>query len=89
MDIKLFAECMKRNMAKKNITTEELAEMTGISAERLRSFESASSKPKASELHKISAAIGVPPLILIEGGGLIQKLCRNEDGTSHEEWCEY
>ena len=89
MDTKLFAECMKRNMTQKNITTEELAEMTGISAERLQSLESSSSKPNASELHKISAAIGVPPLILMEGGGLIQKLCRNEDGTSREEWCEY
>ena len=35
MDTKAFAECMKRNMDKQGITTEDLSKMTDISVSRL------------------------------------------------------
>ena len=89
MDTKVFAECMKRNMNKHGITTEKLSELTCISIERLKELESGDNKPKAKELHAISTIIKVPPLILMEGGGMVHYLELDENGKKVSRWEEY
>ena len=89
MDTKVFAECMKRNMDKHGITTEVLSEMTGITVARLEELESGENKPKAKELHAISAAIKVPPLILMEGGGKYHFSSFDENGHRICKWEDY
>ena len=90
MDAKRVGDCIKRNMAEKNLTTEMLSEITGISVERLKEYEEGNlkNKAKSSEIFAISRAIGVPPLILMQGGGLWEYHGRNEDGP-FDEWKEY
>lgn len=89
MDTKAFAECMKRNMDKYDITTEALSDLSGISVARLEELKSGCIKPKAKELHAISAVIKVPPLILMKGGGKVHFSSVDENGHRICRWDEY
>lgn len=89
MDTKAFAECIKRNMDKHGITMEVLSEKTSITAARLEELESGENKPKAKELHAISAVIKVPPLILMKGGGKVHYLELDDNGKKVGRWAEY
>jgi len=90
LDKKAFAECMKRNREKQNISIEELAEKIGISVDKLMEFESGDFvKIKASEIRLISDGINVPMYWLFTGGGHIHLLHRDENGRPYGEWIDY
>lgn len=90
MDKKAFAECMKRNREKQNISFEILSERTDIPVGKLIEFESGEfDRITASELENIGKAIKVPPVALMQGGGTAHHLHRPEDGNSYCEWVDY
>jgi len=90
VDAKLVGDCIKRNMEKKKLTSEMLSVITGITVERLKEYEEGNlkSKVKSSEILAIAEAVGVPPLVLMHGGGLWESHGRNADGP-FDEWNEY
>ena len=89
MDTKAFAECMKRNMDKQGVTTEDLSKMTEIPVSRLEEYQSGDFKAKAKEIYAISAAIKVPPMALMHGGGLVHISELDENGHRVCRWEEY
>ena len=89
METQLFADCMKRHMEKQGITTEILAEKTGIAIERLKEYESGTFKPISRELEKIANTLNVPLVVMMRGGGLIHKLSLDKDGKKVSSWEEY
>lgn len=89
MDTKAFAECMKRNMDKQGITTEDLSSMTDISVARLEECMSGEVTPKVKELKAIATALKVPLLVLKSGGGWVHFSELDEDGKKVCRWEEY
>ena len=53
METKQFAQCMKRNMDARNLTTEALSELTGISVSGLEEYESGEFTAKSDEIIEI------------------------------------
>ena len=60
MDAKLVGDCIRRNMVKKNLTSEMLSVITGITVERLKEYEEGNlkSKAKSNEIFAIAEAVG-------------------------------
>ena len=86
MDTTKFAECMKSNMSKRKISTEDLSTMTGISVPRLKEYESGDFVAKSDEIFKISKAIDVPSIILMKGGGIVHYSSVDENGHRICKW---
>lgn len=90
MDKKKIATCLNRNRIKRNLSIEELAEMTDISPDRVICLENGDfSEIKTYELKAISQALNVPIAMLMKGGGLVNRLRRDVEGEIISEWEEY
>jgi len=87
MDKKVFSDCLKRNRETNKITIERLSDLSGISSERLFVLESGGfEKIKYSELMAISKVLDIPPIILMHGGGCIE---RHDSSDGKTYWIEY
>lgn len=84
-----FALCMKRNMEKKKISLQDLAKLTNISISRLEEYESGVFVAKSEEIISIGKALGVPPIILMKGGGTVHFSSLDEDGQRICNWEKY
>lgn len=80
---------MKRNMQKNNISSQTLSDETGISIERIESFMTGNTVPRAFELKLIASAIKVPLFSLIHGGGQIEFYMKDENDRTVCQWEEY
>ena len=89
MDTRKFAECMKLNMHKRNISIEVLSTMTGISVFRLKEYESGDFVAKSDEIFKIGKAIDVPPVVLMQGGGIVHSSSVDDNGYRICKWDKY
>lgn len=87
MNKKDFSDCLKRNREMKKITIERLSQLSGISSERLLVLESGGFEQiKYSELMAISKVLDIPPIILMHGGGCIE---RQDSSDGKIYWIEY
>ncbi len=84
-----FATCMKRHREKKNLNLQDLSELTGIPLSKLEEYESGDFIAKSEEIISISKALGVPPVILMKGGGTAHYSSFDEDGKRICNWEEY
>ncbi len=89
MQTEEFAICMKQNMEKKKISLQNLSELTGISISRLEEYESGVFVAKSDEIISIGKALGVPPVILMKGGGNVHFSSLDEDDRRICDWEKY
>ena len=76
-------------MDARNLTTEALSELTGISVSRLEEYESGEFTAKSDEIIEIGKALDVPPLVLMKGGGIVHASHFDENDHRVSKWDMY
>lgn len=88
MNIKKIGQCIKENRERKGLTTLQLAQLLKTNIVSVQSYEKGEKKPTVKELEVISNVLDIPLIVLLHGGGEVEMLQRNEDGTKCK-WNKY
>ena len=88
MNITKIGLCIKENREQKGLTQLQLAKLLKIDIASVQSFEKGEKKPTVKELERMSNVLDIPLIVLLHGGGEVEMLQRNGDGTKCK-WNKY
>ena len=88
MNITKIGLCIKENREQNGLTQLQLAKLLKIDIASVQSFEKGEKKPTVKELERMSNVLDIPLIVLLHGGGEVEMLQRNGDGTKCK-WNKY
>lgn len=88
MNTKRIGLCMKENRERKGLSQLQLAKLLQIDLASVQSYERGEKKPTVKELEVFSNVLDIPLIALLHGGGEVEMLQRNENGTKCK-WNKY
>ena len=81
MNIIKIGLCIKENRERKGLTQLQLAQLLEVDIASVQAYEEGKKKLTSKELKEISDALDIPLVVLCYGGGEVEMLQRNENGT--------
>lgn len=88
MNRKKIGQCIQENRERKGLTLLQLAQLLKTDIASMQSYEKGEKKPTAKELKTISNILDIPLIVLLHGGGEVEMLQRNKEGTKCK-WNKY
>lgn len=89
MDLKSFAKLISEKRKALGLSMTDVSEKTGINVETLEKYEKGIQKPTAGDIKSLGKALGIPPVILMHGHGIMHSSGFDEDGHRTSKWTEF
>ncbi len=89
MNLNSFAKLISEKRKALGLSMTDVSEKTGINIETLEKYEIGIQKPTAGDIKSLGKALGIPPVILMHGPGMVHSSGFDEDGHRTSKWTEF
>lgn len=89
MELNSFAKLISEKRKALGLSMTDVSEKTGINIEALEKYEKGIQKPTAGDIKSLWKALGIPPVILMHGPGMVHSSGFDENGHRTSKWTEF
>ena len=89
MELDSFAKLISEKRAALGLSLADVSERTGIAIDVLEKYELGEQMPSAKDIKSLGEILGIPPVILMKGGGTMHYSGFDENGHRTSGWSEF